>query len=98
VARAIPYGAAIKLGRVSFPSDAPWLQEWEHEHLQFPNGTHDDQVDTGAYAVQIQNLIPVRTVKDNHVPVTAEEKLKAFEAKRFGKKRTRGRHPILGRM
>jgi hypothetical protein len=98
VARAIPYGSAIKLGRVSFPSDAPWLQEWEHEHLQFPNGTHDDQVDTGAYAVQVQNLMPAKRPKDTHVPTTMQEKVDDYAARRFGKKRKRGRHPMLGKM
>lgn len=38
--------------RVYFPKKAVWLGEWEHELLLFPTGTHDDQVDTFAYAAQ----------------------------------------------
>lgn len=98
VARAIPYGSAIKLGKVSFPSDAPWLHEWEHEHLQFPNGTHDDQVDTGSYAAQIQDLMPAKRPRDNSEPVTMQEKVDDYAQRRFGKKRKRARHPMLGKM
>jgi predicted phage terminase large subunit-like protein len=99
VSRAIPYGSAIATGRISFPSDAPWLHEWEHEHLQFPNGTHDDQVDTGAYAVQIMDLMPAKRPKDNAVPVTMQEKVDDYAQRRFGKKKKkRARHPMLGRM
>ena len=29
---------------------APWLDQWESELLMFPNGRHDAQVDTLAYA------------------------------------------------
>lgn len=96
VARALPYGAAIRTGRVSFPEDAEWLHVWEHEHLQFPNGTHDDQVDTGAYAVQILDLMPAKLPKSETEAVTMQEKVDAYAAKRFGKK-GRGRHPLLGR-
>lgn len=98
VSRAIPYGSAIGNGKVSFPSEAPWLQEWEHEHLQFPNSSHDDQVDTGAYAVQILDLMPAKMPKSDDTPVTMQEKVDAYAEIRFGKKRKRKRHPILGRM
>lgn len=30
---------------VWLPKDAPWRGEFEHEHLTFPVGSHDDQVD-----------------------------------------------------
>lgn len=29
---------------------APWLEKWEREHLAFPHGANDDQVDTFSYA------------------------------------------------
>jgi hypothetical protein len=38
--------------RVFHPRGASWLAEWEEELLAFPNGTHDDQVDTLAYAAR----------------------------------------------
>ncbi len=30
------------------PADAPWLEAFKHELLAFPNGRHDDQVDSMA--------------------------------------------------
>lgn len=52
IGRAVPAGDYCASGKVFFPKGAPWLDEWEHELLMFPNGTHDDQVDTLTYAVQ----------------------------------------------
>ena len=38
--------AKIEAGRVYLPEDAPWLGEFLSELLAFPNGQHDDQVDS----------------------------------------------------
>jgi predicted phage terminase large subunit-like protein len=38
--------ATIEDGRVFLPHDASWLSAFEHEVLAFPNGRHDDQVDS----------------------------------------------------
>jgi predicted phage terminase large subunit-like protein len=51
--RALPYSARVSAGRVWLPASAPWLEEWVGEHAAFPNGSHDDQVDTGAYATRV---------------------------------------------
>jgi predicted phage terminase large subunit-like protein len=53
VTRAVPYANRVKAHGIWLPSGAPWLDEWETEHAQFPNGPHDDQVDTGAYATRV---------------------------------------------
>ncbi|MDX3909647.1 MAG: phage terminase large subunit [Sphingobium sp.] len=37
---------AIEQGRVFLPREAPWLAVLKTELLQFPNGRHDDQVDS----------------------------------------------------
>ena len=52
ITRATPYAAAVGAGKVWFPNPlhVPWAVKWENEHANFPRGTHDDQVDTGAYA------------------------------------------------
>ena len=42
--------ARIEGGQVYFSASSGWLDEWESELLLFPNGRHDDQVDTLAYA------------------------------------------------
>ena len=36
----------IESGAVRFPGSAPWLDDFINELLQFPNGAHDDQVDS----------------------------------------------------
>jgi predicted phage terminase large subunit-like protein len=38
----------IENGFVSIPQNAPWLAEYLHEMTVFPNGKHDDQVDSTA--------------------------------------------------
>ena len=44
--RAAQQSAAIEAGRILLPQEAPWLAELERELLAFPNGRHDDQVDS----------------------------------------------------
>ena len=63
--RAIPAAGRVHAGRVWFPAqtsgcecgncqpEGVWLDEWGDELAQFPNGTHDDQVDTLSYAAKI---------------------------------------------
>lgn len=38
--------ARIDAGEVLPPENAPWLGEFLHAVLAFPNGRHDDQVDS----------------------------------------------------
>lgn len=45
-----PYFAA---DRVRLPQAAEWVAEWIREHIQFPTGAHDDQVDTTSMALAI---------------------------------------------
>ena len=40
--------ASIENGFVHLPEVAPWLAEYLHEMTVFPNGKHDDQVDSTA--------------------------------------------------
>ena len=44
--RASRQSATFESQRVLFPRSAPWLSELEAELLAFPNGKHDDQVDS----------------------------------------------------
>jgi phage terminase large subunit-like protein len=59
-------------GRVVLPKSAVWLDDWVREHLRFPGGAHDDQVDTTALALvrlrniaqrSIQSYIPQRFLR-----------------------------------
>jgi predicted phage terminase large subunit-like protein len=46
ITRAAAQSAVIEAGRVFLPSKAPWLDDFRSELLQFPHGSHDDQVDS----------------------------------------------------
>lgn len=50
VARALPIAARYEAGAVFHRRGASWLADYEEELLQFPKGSHDDQVDTAGYA------------------------------------------------
>jgi predicted phage terminase large subunit-like protein len=51
--RALPYSARASAGRVWLPAGRSWTSNWVDEHAAFPAGSHDDQVDTGAYATRV---------------------------------------------
>lgn len=46
IARAELVTGYFEAGRVKFPQRAHWFDAWIDEALAFPNGTHDDQVDS----------------------------------------------------
>lgn len=46
ITRASSSSALIESGRCYLPESAPWLAGFESELMHFPNGTHDDQVDS----------------------------------------------------
>lgn len=48
----------VEGGRTLIPDDAEWLDDWLAEHQKFPNGAHDDQVDTTAIALSRLLLSP----------------------------------------
>jgi predicted phage terminase large subunit-like protein len=50
--RAVQQSTAFESGRVFLPEAAPWLAEFEKELLAFPNGRHDDQVDSTVQFLQ----------------------------------------------
>jgi predicted phage terminase large subunit-like protein len=43
--------AKFQNGQVFFPKEAPWLRDLEDELFAFPNGRHDDQVDSISQAL-----------------------------------------------
>ena len=51
----------IEAGMVLFPASAPWLDDLVTELLQFPNGSHDDQVDSLS---QFLNYMEERKIPD----------------------------------
>lgn len=95
--RAIPASYAVQAHTVFFPKEASWLPEWEYELVKFGSTTHDDQVDTLAYAVEVWQTINVEPRSVKNVPTTPDElnaeRLRAMDRP----KNRRGRHPELGR-
>lgn len=64
--RSLPAAARIEAGQIYFRKNAPWLDEFEKELLEFPTSKHDDQVDALAYAVRMispSNNTPVIGMK-----------------------------------
>jgi phage terminase large subunit-like protein len=51
IVRADPVSAQAEAGNITL-IDGPWNADFIHEAEQFPNGSHDDQIDglSGAYA------------------------------------------------
>lgn len=97
VARAIPVGMRIKADRFFLPEGADWLKNTEKEMQIFPNGTHDDVVDTFGYAVSASMYFPIRKAEVDVQPRRPEDavakKIEALSGKRKGRKR----HGMLGR-
>ena len=50
----------VEAKRAYLPKDAPWKLDFVEEHAVFPNGKHDDQVDTTSIALRRIYLGPVR--------------------------------------
>ncbi len=46
VTRMSTQSAKIEAGHVFLPEQAPWLEEFQSEVLQFPHGRYDDQIDS----------------------------------------------------
>ena len=46
VTRAHAVTPTIEAGNVYLPESTPWLQDYIDEHAVFPNGSHDDEVDS----------------------------------------------------
>ncbi|HYH63354.1 MAG TPA: phage terminase large subunit [Urbifossiella sp.] len=58
ITRASGVSAVVEAGKVSLPTHAPWLTDYETEMLTFPNAPHDDQVDS---TTQFLNWMKART-------------------------------------
>lgn len=65
--RARPLQQKMQMGLVHFPAAQPWVGLIEREMLRFPNGTHDDIVDSLAWLIRMSMTIspprPYRTQK-----------------------------------
>lgn len=96
--RTLPAGEACMEGIFYWPAAAPWLKEWEDEHIQFPNGAHDDQVDTTAYAAWLLYMggLNYRKPDREREPATLQEKVDKKLREMSRRKKGGRRHPDLG--
>jgi predicted phage terminase large subunit-like protein len=52
ISRAEAVSPLFEAGKILLPQQSPhWLTEWVEEHVAFPTGKHDDQVDTTSLAL-----------------------------------------------
>lgn len=96
--KAQPAAALQKQGGLWVPEDAPWIGDAITEMMMFPNGKHDDIVDTLAYAGGEFNMQPwVRRQKeDNEADQSPEAKARRYmESKRKKKSPRRLRKRIM---
>ena len=75
--RMVAQSAKIEAGQVYLPVSAPWLSDFLTELLAFPNGRHDDQVDSvsqflrwlqNAYAQEIRFALPIVISRPRQFP------------------------------
>lgn len=50
----------IQGGRVFLPENASWVDDFVQEHTEFPNGTHDDQVDAHTIVLDVLSTITLQ--------------------------------------
>lgn len=96
-------GQGLWLGhRVFMPQGEAWTELAVQELAEFPNGKHDDMVDTFAYAaVELLNgtvggVGPDRRRRDPGEPLSVPERIWEQIGGRRGKRGKGGRHPVLG--
>ena len=65
-ARFLAQSARFESGQVHVPEAAPWLATWLNELLAFPNGRHDDQVDSTSQALDwlTQRIHPLHAAQE----------------------------------
>lgn len=66
--RAQSIAGRVSMGRVLFPKDAPWVEKAINEMMVFPNGLHDDFVDTlSIFGLALQNQVgPGKSFDNRH--------------------------------
>ena len=94
VARAETAVALMEQGRIWFPRQAVWLDDYLDELTMFPSGAHDDMVDVTSYAAAV---LAERSVR-GHEP---KKKVQSHQDKVWEtiKRRQRDQrmHPVLGK-
>ena len=88
-------GPMVASGTKVFFPDAPWVKDFIRECEAFPNGSHDDMVDTLSYAGLVCLTLPKSSKLRKQAEQTYDQKVIAHVTRKdTSKKRS---HPILGR-
>jgi predicted phage terminase large subunit-like protein len=77
VTRMATQSGKIEAGKVNLPRQAPWLEDFQREVLQFPEGRYDDQVDSlSQYLGWVKEYDPAnwRVIMIKHPMVEARER------------------------
>lgn len=100
-ARFLAQSARFESGQVHVPAEAPWLADWLAELLAFPNGAHDDQVDSTAQALHhlAGRMHPIAAAMDRSTIRQARPERPRDPCGRRGSRaaneyRRSGRHPL----
>lgn len=72
--------AAIQAGQVLLPREASWVAEFLHEILAFPNGRHDDQVDSLSQFLNWAREFPPSDLKLDFIDVEPTLGNRSWEA------------------
>jgi phage terminase large subunit-like protein len=76
----------IESAKVCVPKEAPWLATFQHELVTFPNGKHDDQVDSmSQFLGWAKNKLVQVDLKPVVIPlyVPTQDELEAIWAERY---------------
>lgn len=99
VARALSYGQAAANGLILIPGRGSWVAQWMEEHSAFPNGTHDDMVDAGAYGWHVARDMPGIERENRYAEYdgSLEGRVKDMHKRmdRNAKRKNRGRRNIM---
>lgn len=95
--RAVLQTPLIEGGRVFLPLDAPWLDDFITECSQFPNSTHDDQVDALVLALNVLGKFDLAATQPLSHDALLGQSLKSQRPQGKSLAEVFGRHLILGR-
>ena len=80
--------AKIEDGQVLIPESAGWLHDFQHEILAFPNGRHDDQVDSLSQALRwIRRKVHLRSRWDRSITTGPRERPRSNNRRRGARRR-----------
>lgn len=66
IARSLSIATMLEAGKVFFRKNSHWLDDFERELIEFPDGKHDDQVDAFSYISQV--IEPIASAKVHSAP------------------------------